>query len=231
MIRSNSTRHPLVAAAPVGLALVLTVVSGCKDPPAGKAAASASAPPSAAPASSSPAPAAASGAPELAGSRARVELSSGVTLTLPASAKPKQSGAQEALQKVGRSQLFQLDQPGHLLSISELSATDQACPARLETEWQRMRQSRSEADPKRLALRQVALAEDLVVAGTRVLYSEAQQRRPGAVDAGRSAVLASVMFCAKSQLVVIMLACKEPELPAGTQALLKSIVASAGSSP
>ncbi len=153
-------------------------------------------------------------------------------MTLPAGATQRKSGASKALQAVGRSLLFQLGQPDHLLSISELSPTEQACPARLEAEWQRMRKATKETDLQRLEVRKVGVAQDLVVGGARVLYNEAQQRGFGAADAGRSsAMLASVMFCAKTDLVVVMLASQQSELPGNTQDILKSIVASGSSAP
>ncbi|MBW2454122.1 MAG: hypothetical protein JRI68_06415 [Deltaproteobacteria bacterium] len=216
----------------LGAVLSATTVAGCQDKPRGKpaattSAASAAAAPTAAPLGPKP-----SGAPELAGSQVRVELASGVTLTLPASATKQESGTSKALQSVGRSQLFQLDQPGHLLSISEVSPTEQACPERLETQWQRLRKSTHDTDPRRLALRTVAVAEDRKVGGARVLYSEAQQRDPGATDAGRrSAAVASVVFCAKNDLVMVVLVCDQPKLPGGSKAMLESIAASGLSSP
>ena len=235
-VRSMRTKSsPLVrltTAALCSAALMGAGVSGCRDkPPVGdgatSSAPSAPAPSAAAPSARAPAGPAGSGAAELAGSQVRVELGSGASLTLPVGATKRESGASKALEAVGRSKLFQLGKPGHLLSISELTPTAQGCSARLEAEWQRMRNSKDETDSKRLDMRRVATAEDRQVGGARVLYSEAQQRGAGRVDGGRPfAVMASVMFCSANDLVVVMLACNEPELPTGTQALLEGIVAS-----
>jgi hypothetical protein len=218
---------PLLIAC-VGATLATAAVSGCESKPQGTAGAASSAPSGSTPPSLSPSGSKVPPAPGLAGSQVKVKLSSGVSLTLPANATKRQSGAARALESVGRAQLFQLDGPGRLLSVTELAPSGQSCPARLDTEWQRMQKAKAETDPERLDLRRVGVAAELKIRGARVLYTEALQRGAGVTDGGRPfAAMASVMFCGGDALVVVMFASDQPSLLAGTKALLAGIAGSA----
>ncbi len=210
----------------LGVTLAIGVVSGCQSKPQGTAStageASGSTPTAMPPGASKDAT-----KPALRGSQVQLKLGSGATLTLPAGATKRESGATRALEAVGRAHLFQLDGPGSLLSVTELSSSGQPCSTRLDGEWQRMQKAKAETAPQRLALRRVAVADDLKIRGQRVLYSEALQRGAGSTDAGRPfAAMASVMFCGGDALVVVMFASDQPQLPLGTKGMLEGIAGS-----
>jgi hypothetical protein len=152
-------------------------------------------------------------------------LRGGATLQLPAGASATRlpGGLSEA---TGVAHAFKLPEGKRRLAVSELPLDGKSCRDKLDEDAARMKASRQETDPQRLALRRVTTIEDRMVGGHRVLYTESMQGT-SLSDAGAPfAAVASATMCEGQNLLLIIYVSDEGTLAPATKLMLDAMVSS-----
>lgn len=208
-------------------ALLLVALAACNTPVNGGSGTADGAPaatdprPQAAPLNAAPSgrPAVPSNAPSpLAG---KLLLTTGATLGLPPGLTPVESPG-ELPKEVKSARVFTLPGDARLM-LNELDHGTEPCSAALEREWKKMQAAQEDTDPERLKFRQMKAIERLDLEGKQGIYGASSH---GTGEPGQVAGLATLVFCGGEDLVVAMLAAKQPDVPASAKAVLLDLLRS-----
>jgi hypothetical protein len=177
-----------------------------------------------------PAPSASSSevAPTLTGSKVKLALESGATLTLPAIATAREVNSAGRLPEiVKRAHVFELGGPKRLLMVNEASTGGKTCDATLDEELDRMKKAQGDTDPTRVQFRSMGDVRERKVGDTRVLYGDSMNRGLSDPNAALPKVaMATMVACTKSDYLIMMYTLDQPALPQGIEQMLSDIVAS-----
>jgi len=155
-----------------------------------------------------------------------VSLSGGGALTLPVGAVEMRTPGGMPSEPGMSHRLFKLPDGRRRLAVSELGLQGKSCAARLDEEWARIQASKTESDPQKLALHRMSSVEDRVVAGRRVLYSEATQAVEPRDGGASPAAVAAAMMCEGGSFVLLMYVSDEPVLAPAVKPMLDAVIAS-----
>jgi len=152
---------------------------------------------------------------------AKLLLTSGATLMLPPGLTPVDSPG-ELPKEVKSARVFKLPGDARLM-VNELDHGTEACASALDREWDKMQAAKDDTDPERLKYRRMKDAERLELEGKKGAYGASSH---GTGQPGEVAALATLIFCGGEDLVVAMLAAKQPEVPPSAKAVLLDLLRS-----
>jgi hypothetical protein len=148
-------------------------------------------------------------------------LTSGATLILPPGLTPVDSPG-ELPKEVKSARVFKLPGDARLM-VNELDHGAEPCTTALDREWEKMQAAQGDTDPERLKFRQMKDIERLELEGKKGAYGASSH---GTGQPGEVAGLATLIFCGGEDLVVAMLAAKQPEVPPSAKAVLLDLLRS-----
>ena len=134
-----------------------------------------------------------------------LKLAGGATVTVPAGATLKADAPSMDFKGVKTYHTYELPGEKRILLVGEMDLEGKSCSEALDARWADMQSATKSQDPKQLAMRKDATAEELKVAGRRVLFSGANWRGIGDKDKGRPFVpITSAVMCEGENMVAVM---------------------------